>query len=189
MLEILQVERDDFWSWHWTWRSPRLKKPQPLLGAARVTDLAVNVILPWLWARAAEGKNTTLQLEIERRYFGWPAAEDNSVLKLARQRLLGTASRGALRSAAAQQGLLQIVRDFCAHSNAICENCRLPAMAGEFRAGKKPSQVNKVIFVAFPAILALESLLETTCTVENGIGPRAPVPVSEGVCREPRPES
>jgi hypothetical protein len=126
LLEILQVARDDFWSWHWTFRSARLKKPQPLLGGPRVTDLAVNVILPWLWARAAEGKNEMLRLEIERRYFDWPAAEDNSILKLARQRLLGTSSRGALRSAAEQQGLMQIIRDFCEHSNAVCENCRLP---------------------------------------------------------------
>jgi hypothetical protein len=133
LLEILQVERDEFWSWHWTFKSARLAKPQPLLGGTRATDLAVNVILPWLWARAAEGKNSTLRLEIERRYFAWPAAEDNSILKLARQRLLGTSGHRALRGAAEQQGLMQIVRDFCEHSNAICENCRLPAMAGEFR--------------------------------------------------------
>jgi hypothetical protein len=126
LLEILQIERDEFWSWHWTFKSARLGKPQPLLGGTRATDLAVNVILPWLQARAEEGKNTTLRFEIGRRYFAWPAAEDNSVLKLARQRLLGTSSRRALRSAAEQQGLMQIVRDFCAHSNAICENCRLP---------------------------------------------------------------
>jgi len=132
--EVLQVERDEFWSWHWTFRSARLEKAQPLLGEARVTDLAVNVVLPWLRARAAEGKSETLRLEIERRYFDWPAAEDNSILKLARQRLLGTASRRALRSVAEQQGLMQIVGDFCAHSNAICENCRLPALAGDFRA-------------------------------------------------------
>ena len=134
LCKVLQVERDEFWSWHWTFKSARLAKPQPLLGATRATDLAVNVILPWLWTRAAEGKNATLRLEIERRYFGWPAAEDNSILKLARQRLLGTSNRRALRNAAEQQGLMQIVRDFCAHSNAICDNCRLPALAGEFRA-------------------------------------------------------
>jgi hypothetical protein len=60
----LEVERDEFWSWHWTFKSARLKKPQPLLGDARVTDLAVNVILPWLWTRAAEGKNEKLQREL-----------------------------------------------------------------------------------------------------------------------------
>jgi len=136
LLEILQVERDEFWSWHWTFKSARLAKPQPLLGDARVTDLAVNVILPWLWVRAAEGKNARLGHEIERRYFDWPAAQDNAVLKLARQRLLGTSSHRALRSAAEQQGLMQIVRDFCEHSNAVCENCQLPGLvhSPEFKA-------------------------------------------------------
>ena len=124
--EIFQVERDEFWSWHWTFKSARMTKPQPLLGEARVTDLAVNVVLPWLWVRAKEGGNEKFQREVERRFFAWPAAEDNSVLKLARQRLLGTASARFLKGAAAQQGLLQIVRDFCEHSNAVCADCRFP---------------------------------------------------------------
>lgn len=128
LLEILQIGPDDFWSWHWTIRSPRLKKAQPLLGASRVSDLAVNVILPWLWIRAFEGKNSDLQNEVERRFNSWAASEDNAVLRLARQRLLGGASRRTLRTAAEQQGLIQIVRDFCDHSNAICENCRFPEL-------------------------------------------------------------
>ncbi len=132
LLKLLQVERDDFWSWHWTFRSKRLARPQPMLGAARVTDLAVNVILPWFWMRAVEGKNGRLQREAERRYLAWPAAEDNSVLKLARARLLGGAKASALPGAAAQQGLLQILRDFCEHSNALCDNCEFPELVRSF---------------------------------------------------------
>ena len=132
LLEILKIGPDDFWSWHWTIRSPRLKKAQPLLGASRVTDLAVNVILPWLWIRAFEGKNPELQREIENRFNTWPAGEDNAVLRLARQRLLGGASRRALRTAAEQQGLIQIVRDFCDHSNAVCESCRFPELVRDW---------------------------------------------------------
>jgi len=126
--EIFQVERDDFWSWHWTFKSARMAKPQPLLGESRVTDLAINVVLPWLWIRAREGGNEKIRREVERRFFAWPAAEDNSVLKLARQRLLGTTSARLLKHAAAQQGLMQIVRDFCEHSNAICTDCRFPEL-------------------------------------------------------------
>ena len=129
--EIFQVEHDEFWSWHWTFKSARMTKPQPLLGAARVTDLAVNVVLPWLWIRAQEGGNEKIRREVERRFFAWPAAEDNAVLKLARQRLLGTATRRAAQNfhgAAQQQGWLQIVRDFCEHSNAICTDCRFPEL-------------------------------------------------------------
>jgi len=137
LLEMVQVPRDDFWSWHWTFRSARLKKPQPLLGAARVTDLAVNVFLPWLWTRAGEGRNEKLQREIERRYFAWPPAEDNAVLRLARQRLLGGAPRGILGGAFAQQGLMQIVRDFCDHSNAVCDNCQFPELVRKFASRRE----------------------------------------------------
>jgi len=132
LLETLQVEPDDFWSWHFTFRSARLKKPQPLLGLTRVTDLAANVILPWLWIRAVEGKNQSVQRAIENRYFDWPPGQDNALLRLARQRLLGGAARRALTGAAMQQGLIQIVRDFCEHSNALCENCRFPELVREW---------------------------------------------------------
>ena len=133
LLQTLQAGPDEFWSWHCTFRSARFKKAQPLLGGTRVTDLAVNVILPWLWIRAVEGKNQALQKTLERRYFAWPPAEDNSLLRLARQRLLGGASPRVLSSAAAQQGLIQIVRDFCEHSNAVCDNCKFPELVREFQ--------------------------------------------------------
>jgi hypothetical protein len=103
-----------------------------LIGTARVTDLAISVVLPWLWTRAVEGKNENLREDIERRYFVWPAAEDNSVLRLARQRLLSRSSPKLFRHAAQQQGLMQIVRDFCDHSNAICDQCSFPELVREF---------------------------------------------------------
>jgi hypothetical protein len=131
LLDVFQVAEDEFWSWHWTLRTKRLAKPQPLIGATRVTDLAMNAVLPWLWMRAVEGRNDAVRLEMERRYFAWPAAEDNAVLRLARQRLLGATARVS-RGAAAQQGLLQIVRDFCEHSNALCSECRFPELVRQW---------------------------------------------------------
>jgi hypothetical protein len=129
--EVFQVPHDDFWSWHWTIRSARMEEPQPLLGPARVTDLAVNVILPWLWIRAAEGKNQPVRGKIERRLQSWPATEDNSVLRLARQRLLGGAPARTFRFAVEQQGCIQIVRDFCDLSDALCTGCRFPKLVQE----------------------------------------------------------
>jgi len=131
LLELLRVEPDVFWSWHCTFHSRPLKRSQPLIGADRITDLAVNVVLPWLWVRAVEGKNEKLKEKIEHRYFAWPPAQDNSLLRLARQRLLGGAHRRVLVTAAVQQGLIQIVRDFCERSNALCENCRFPELVRE----------------------------------------------------------
>jgi hypothetical protein len=134
LTDSLQVEQDDFWNWHWTFRSRRMPKPQPLLGQTRVSDLAIHVILPWLAVRASGGSNERLLDRIRDRYFHWPVAEDNSVLKLARQRLLGSTSTKPFKTAASQQGLIQIVRDFCDNSNAICEDCKLPDVAESFHS-------------------------------------------------------
>ena len=134
LLEILRVERDEFWSRHWTFRSARMVKPQPLLGARRVADLAVNVVIPGFWMRAVAGTSTAVRQIAEHRYLAWPKAEDNAVLRLARQRLFGGSHARALKTAALQQGLLQIVRDFCEHSNALCENCRFPELVRSLRA-------------------------------------------------------
>ena len=132
LLKCLQPNADEFWSHHWTLRSAPMPKPQPLLGATRATDLGVNVLLPWFWLRAREGGNAKLNAEAERRFFAWPAAEDNAVLKRARQRLLGGATTRPFRSAAAQQGLLQVVQDFCEHSNALCAECRFPELVRQW---------------------------------------------------------
>jgi hypothetical protein len=128
LLACLQPAQDDFWSRHWSFHSPRLAKPQPLLGESRATDLAINVILPWFWTRARAGRNSRLTQAAEQRFLAWPAAQDNSLLRLARQRLLGRQLLGSVKSAASQQGLLQIVRDFCDHSNAVCADCIFPQL-------------------------------------------------------------
>lgn len=128
LLKTLQPNADPFWSRHWTLRSAQMPKAQPLLGATRATDLAINVVLPWLWVRAREGNNARLQAEAERRYFAWPAAEDNAVLRLVRDRLLGGRKNAKFQKAAMQQGLLQVVGDFCDHSNALCADCKFPEL-------------------------------------------------------------
>jgi hypothetical protein len=131
---VMQAGPDSFWTRHWTLGSARLRTAQPLLGSARLTDLAINVVLPWLWVRAAEGGNEALRGEMERRFLAWPGAADNAVLRLARARLLGGRKEPSLRGAAMQQGLMQIVREFCEHSNALCAECRFPELV---RAGRE----------------------------------------------------
>lgn len=134
LLKCLQPAQDNFWSRHWSFQSPRLAKGQPLLGESRATDLAVNVILPWFWIRARTGKNERLTQLAEQRFFEWPAAQDNSLLRLARHRLLGRQTTGLAKTAASQQGLLQIMRDFCDHSNAVCANCTFPDLVRQVQA-------------------------------------------------------
>jgi hypothetical protein len=103
-----------------------MTEPQPLLGESRLTDLAVNVVLPWFWMRAKAGQNERLQGVAVGRYFDWPKAQDNTVLRQARRRLFGSERVSWIKTAAAQQGVMQIVRDCCRHSNAVCSECPFP---------------------------------------------------------------
>ncbi|MCF7668524.1 MAG: DUF2851 family protein [Verrucomicrobia bacterium] len=124
LLEILQAPEDPFWRNHYSLFSRASQKPQPLLGRARTTDIAVNAVIPWFWIRAIRGDNRKLKAHAEELYFSWPQAEDNSLLRLARLRLLNNMPRRKLAGAAIQQGLLQILQDFCSRSNSICQGCR-----------------------------------------------------------------
>jgi len=126
LLVCLQPAQDEHWSWHWGFESARLGSPQPLLGESRATDLAVNIILPWFWARARAGKNDALAANAEARYLAWPAAQDNSLLRLARLRLLGGQAKPRFKTAAVQQGLMQIIHDFCDQTNSLCADCTFP---------------------------------------------------------------
>jgi hypothetical protein len=135
LTDILQDGIEDrFWMHHLTFRSAPLPRPQPMLGSRRATDLAMNVILPWLRVRANSGGNDSLRQVAEQRYFAWPRAQDNVTLRLARERLLGGKGETALSTAARQQGLLQIVRDFCERSNAVCDNCEFPQLVLDLNA-------------------------------------------------------
>ncbi len=139
LLARLQAPYDEYWSHHWTVKAAPVAEPQPLLGLQRATDLAVNVILPWFWVRASAGKNAAIVARVEHRYFAWPAGEDNALLRQARARLFGGASPFLPHTASVQQGFLQILRDFCDRSNALCEDCRLPSLV------KEVCPLNKVV--------------------------------------------
>lgn len=140
LVEVLRPGLDEFWSTHLTLRSGPSIAPRSLLGTPRVTDLAVNVILPWFGSRASEEGNARLAGQVETACLKWPAGEDNAVLKLARERLLGEAAPSRFRCAAAQQGLLQIMRDFCDTTNAVCDGCRFPELiAAWHRTASGPS--------------------------------------------------
>jgi len=125
-----------FWARHLTLGSAATTRAVQLLGTERVTDLAANAILPWLWAAAQAGGREPMRREVERRYLKWPRAADNAVLKLARARLLGGASRRLPPRLASQQGVHQIVKDYCNPSNSICEGCRFPEVARRFSASQ-----------------------------------------------------
>lgn len=132
--QALRVPEDDFWSHHWTFRCAAAAARQPLLGVPRLTDLAINAALPWLWMEACQQGDHEQAQRIKARYLAWPSAQDNTVLRLARLRLLcGDSAHRTPKTAAIQQGLMQIVSDFCEHSDALCQGCPFPELLEGWR--------------------------------------------------------
>jgi len=126
------AEADDYWTHHATFRSGPSGMPMPLLGAARVSEIALNVVLPWIHARAGAEGRAEARIEAERRFFEWPCAGDNASLRLARQRLFGDGAGPVPRSGADQQGLHQILRDFCQRAGPLCGACGFPDWVRSF---------------------------------------------------------
>ena len=128
LVNALSVIAPPFWSSRFNFNRVSMRVSPHLLGEARMIDLAINSILPWFWVRAKTGGNELMMKRAECLFFTLPRSEENRALKNARTRLMGRCDPKMLGSAADQQGVLQILQDFCAHSNALCQDCRFPEL-------------------------------------------------------------
>jgi len=111
---------DEFWDFHYTLTSKASPKRMALVGETRVTEMLANVFFPLAFA------------EDSSRWLGFknlPATLSNRRVEIAALRLFGPDSAQAhllLRSAAMQQGLLEVYEDFCQHDASDCAHCRFP---------------------------------------------------------------
>lgn len=125
LLKILSPQNQDpFWEKHYTLKSKPTVKALPLLGTDRTTDLFINVIAPWLYARTKG--NASSQKLILKRILNWPGSSKNIKTTHALTRFYGNTPHPKLNLAYQQQGLLQIISDFCSKSDSCCGNCSFP---------------------------------------------------------------
>ena len=108
-----------YWSHHYTLAGKAFRKPMALVGAERAAGILVNVALPWALREKAVGLEKLQSI---------PASEFNLRARTAALRLFGMDARKVpiLKTAVAQQGLLQIYDDFCCQDVSDCLHCKLP---------------------------------------------------------------
>ncbi|MEQ1858637.1 MAG: DUF2851 family protein, partial [Chthoniobacteraceae bacterium] len=117
---------DEFWDFHYTLTSKPSAKRMALVGGTRVTEMLANVFFPLAFAGDSS------------RWLGFknlPATLSNRRVEIAALRLFGddsTRARELLRSAAVQQGLLQIYEDFCQQDASDCVRCRFPGQLAKW---------------------------------------------------------
>ncbi|MBI3986729.1 MAG: DUF2851 family protein [Lentisphaerae bacterium] len=126
LLTRLQLSRHPFsyWNHHLSLLGRRLPKPVGILGEDRASALLTNVLLPFF---AAQG---TLPAAGAAAWLGnLPVEEENSLVRQAAHGLLGPDFNRALyRTGLRQQGLLQIVHDYCLNDRSGCRECPFPAL-------------------------------------------------------------
>ena len=117
--------RDPYWDFHYTVTSKTAAKRMALVGESRVTEMLANVFFPI--GIAADPARWAEFCEL-------PAPLSNRRVETAMLRLFGGEPRDArmLRSAAIQQGLLQIYEDFCQRDASDCEQCLFPTQLAKW---------------------------------------------------------
>lgn len=117
--EFFATLSDPYWDWHYTVSSKRAARSMALVGEARVTDVLMNVFFP-LWSSRDDA--------LLPSYEAVRAPLSNRRAEVAALRLLGgqPLARALLKSAALQQGFLQVYEDFCMQDASDCEHCLFP---------------------------------------------------------------
>lgn len=117
--------RDEYWDHHYTVTSRTSARRMALIGETRVIEMLANVFLP-----IATAANPLRWATFEKL----PAPLSNRRVEVAALRLFGESRLGAslLKSAAMQQGLLQIYEDFCQRDASDCEHCLFPSQLAKW---------------------------------------------------------
>jgi hypothetical protein len=112
----LMVPAAGYWTNHFDFGKACDGLSPYLIGSARASEMAVNVLLPFVYALEKESREKALDL-----FQSYPAASENTVEKHMREQL--SLKRASINTACRQQGLLHIYKKFCIQGK--CRECRV----------------------------------------------------------------
>lgn len=124
---------DPFWSRRYSFASKAQSRAELLIGAARARDIVINVVLPAVVAQGWLLDQSVLTEKAENVFRTHPASASNALVRFTAHRLFGQ-RQPPIRTAARQQGLLQVFHDFCLNDRSGCRHCQFPDLVREFVA-------------------------------------------------------
>ncbi len=113
-----------FWDAHTSFRSAELKHHAALFGRPRVESLFADVILPVLAAYAKLVHDDALETRVFELFRALPPLQSNLVVRRM-QALCLQGRKNAIKTAAAQQGLIHLYKTHCEAQASDCGACRL----------------------------------------------------------------
>jgi hypothetical protein len=118
--DVLIIPPDSYWSRYLDFGLPCSGIAPALLGKERATEIIINVLLPFFYARQQEEHRK----KVFKIYSDYRAPEENTLVKHMRQQLGIT--RFLVNAARRQQGLIHIYKTWC--SEGKCHECPLADM-------------------------------------------------------------
>ena len=116
------TDAEAFWSAHTSFRSAELKHRAALFGRSRVESFLADVILPVLAAYAKLNDDAVLETRVFELFRELPPLQSNLIVRRMQAACLPD-RRGAVKSAAAQQGLLHLYKTYCTPRAFDCRVC------------------------------------------------------------------
>ncbi len=128
---------------YWTGRArfgSREGRPQHLIGAGRARTVVVDALLPVLLLHARHHADTSLRDTLLACYEATPRLPDNHALRYMARRLLGDDASllSLVTGARQQQGLLQVLTDYCGNDEGDCQGCDFPLQASNPGRAQQP---------------------------------------------------
>ena len=116
---------------YWTRRArfgSRQGRSQHLIGAGRALTVVVDALLPVLLLFAQHHADTSLRDTLLACHEAAPRLPDNHALRYMSRRLLGDdpSLLSLITGARQQQGLLQVLTDYCGNDEGDCQGCDFP---------------------------------------------------------------
>jgi hypothetical protein len=120
LMSLFKFVPDEFWHCHYHFRGERGISGASL-GEARVREILINVVVPFVLLYARIFTNATVRANAHRVFMALPATPDNSIIRKMRKELLK--EKGTLKTAAVQQGVIQLYKTYC--FSARCGECAI----------------------------------------------------------------
>jgi hypothetical protein len=131
---LFETPTAEYMATHYTIGGKKLARPRKLIGPDRVTLMAVNVIIPYMLARARRVASAADEEAIRRIYHAIPPKSSNSVVNFMADRLSAEFPKKELiGTTPRQQGLIQIYADYCLANGKGCEDCGFLKYIGKLR--------------------------------------------------------
>lgn len=117
-----QLDVDPYWTNHTSFRSGELKRGAGLFSSARLAELLVDVILPFVCALAKINRDDALEERTVRLFLQIPPLQANTTTKLMSSTCFGGRA-GLVKNAAVQQGLIHLYKAHCEPNSFYCRVC------------------------------------------------------------------